>query len=81
MSESVFIQYAPIIIVVFVFLVQQRLVVTPDQLEKKHREILDDVDKKYTTKEAHGLFQNQMDDMQAKIDKIYDVIIGKQKNG
>ena len=59
MNESVFIQYAPIIIVVFVFLVQQRLVVTPDQLEKKHREILDDVDKKYTTKEAHGLFQNQ----------------------
>lgn len=78
MDSSLFIQYAPVIIVVFIFLIQQRLVVTPEQLEKKHREILDDVEKKYTTKEAHSLFQNQMDDMQAKIDKIYDVIIGNK---
>lgn len=76
--DSAFIQYAPIIIVVLVFLVQQRLVVTPEQLEKKHREILEDVDKKYTTKEASLSFQQQIDDMQDKIDKIYDKVIGEK---
>lgn len=75
MDNSIFIQYAPVIIVVFVFLVQQKLVVTPEQLEKKHREILEDVEERFTTKEATSNFQEKLDDMQAKIDKIYDKII------
>ena len=40
-----FIYYAPIVIVVLVFLVQERIVVTPEQLEKKHREIIKDIEK------------------------------------
>lgn len=75
MDNSIFIQYAPVIIIVFVFLVQQKLVVTPEQLEKKHREILEDVEERFTTKEATSNFQEKLDDMQAKIDKIYDKII------
>lgn len=31
------------------YLIQQRIVVTPEQLEKKHREILDDVENKFAT--------------------------------
>ena len=78
MDNSIFIQYAPVIIVVFIFLIQQRLVVTPEMLEKKHREILNDVESHFTTKEASANFEQKLDDMQGKIDKIYDKIIGNK---
>ena len=39
--------YSPIIVAIMVFLIQQRIVVTPEQLEKKHREILKDVEEKF----------------------------------
>lgn len=78
MDNSIFIQYAPVIIVVFIFLIQQRLVVTPEMLEKKHREILNDVENRFTTKEASANFEQKLDDMQSKIDKIYDKIIGNK---
>lgn len=42
-----FIEFAPVIIVVLVFLIQQRLVVTPEQLERKHREIIKEIDEKF----------------------------------
>ena len=41
--------YSPIIVAIMVFLIQQRIVVTPEQLEKKHREILEDVEEKFVT--------------------------------
>ena len=43
--------YAPIIIVVLMFFVQYRIFVTPEQLEKKHREILEDISKNYESSE------------------------------
>ena len=78
MDNSIFIQYAPVIIVVFIFLIQQRLVVTPEMLEKKHREILNDVENRFTTKEASANFEQKIDDMKGKIDQIYDKIIGNK---
>ena len=74
MDNKLFLEYAPIILIVVVFLIQQKLVVTPEQLEKKHREILEDADKKYTTKEAMNSLLRQFDDMCIKIDKIYNKI-------
>ena len=35
--------YAPIIVVVLAFLIQERIFVTPEQLERKHSEIIKDV--------------------------------------
>ena len=32
-----FLKYSPLIVIIMVFLIQQRVVVTPEQLEKKHR--------------------------------------------
>jgi hypothetical protein len=32
-----------------VFLIQQRIVVTPEQLERKHREILNDAEDRFAT--------------------------------
>ena len=73
-----FIEFAPIIVVIILFLIQNRLVVTPEQLEKKHREILDDVSKKYATQSIVNELKSQFYDMAEKIDKIYNILIDRQ---
>lgn len=67
--------YSPIIIAIMVFLIQQRIIVTPEQLEKKHREILEDAEKKFATLNSVVDLKEQFSDMKEKIDKIYDCII------
>ncbi len=70
-----FIYYAPMIVVVLVFLIQERIVVTPEQLEKKHREIIKDVEKRYATLNSLEDLKEQFCDMKDKIDKIYDCLM------
>ena len=70
-----FIEYAPIIIVIILFLIQNRMVVTPEQLEKKHREILEDVSKKYATQSIVNELRSQIHEMVDKIDKIYNILL------
>ena len=67
--------YSPILIAVMVFLIQQRIIVTPEQLEKKHREILKDVEEKFVTLHSFNDLKEQFSEMKEKIDKIYDCII------
>lgn len=69
-------QYAPVILVVLIFLLQQRIVVTPEQLEKKHREILKDADERFATLNQVKDLKDDVKDMKDKIDKIYDKVIG-----
>lgn len=70
-----FIYYAPVIVVVLVFLIQERIVVTPEQLEKKHRAIIKDVEKRYATLNSLEDLKEQFCDMKDKIDKIYDCLM------
>ncbi len=67
--------YSPIIIAVIVFLIQQRIIVTPEQLERKHREILKDIEDKFVTQNSFQDLKNHFSEMKEKIDKIYDCII------
>lgn len=67
-----FVEYAPIIIIILVFMVQQRLVVTPEQLERKHREILKDAEQKFSTKSDYENVKTDLGEMKDKVDKIYD---------
>lgn len=67
--------YSPILIAVMIFLIQQRIVVTPEQLEKKHREIIEDVEEKFVTINSFKDLKEQFSEMKDKIDKIYDCII------
>lgn len=69
------IYYSPIIITVVIFLIQQRIVVTPEQLEKKHLEILKDIDSKFVPLNSYEDLKSQFGEMKEKIDKIYDCII------
>ena len=68
-------QYSPIIVVVIMYLTQLRIVVTPEQLEKKHREILDGIENKFATQNPVTDLKEQMGDMKEKIDRIYECII------
>ena len=69
--------YAPILVVVLIFLINERIVVTPEQLEKKHREILREIEKRFTTINSFDGLKSQFTDMKDKIDKIYDCLILK----
>ncbi len=70
-----FINYSPVIIVVLVFLIQQKIVVTPEQLEKKHREILNDIENRFVTRNSYEDLKSQFAEIKDKIDKIYDCLI------
>lgn len=70
-----FLYYSPVIIVVVIFLIQHKIVVTPEQLERKHREILSDIDKKFVTKNSYEDLKSQFSEMKEKIDKIYECLI------
>ena len=67
--------YSPIIVAVMIFLIQQRIVVTPEQLEKKHREIIEDIEEKFVSIHSFNDLKEQFSEMKEKIDRIYDFII------
>ena len=60
--------YSPVIIVVVVFLVQQRIVVTPEQLERKHREILSDIENRFVSIHSYEDLKSQFSEIKDKID-------------
>lgn len=69
--------YIPFIVgYVVVYLIQHNIFVKPEQLEKVHREILSEVEKKYSTKVDTQNLKDDITDMRGKIDKIYDKLIG-----
>lgn len=76
MDKEIFSKYAPVALVIFAIFFQYNLFVTPQELERQHREILEEVSEKYMTKEESNNLKAQLSDMQKKVDKIYDVIIG-----
>ena len=73
--EQYLYKYLPVGLIGIALIFQYNLFVTPEKLEVKHREILNDIAQTYTTKEQYNDLKNQLNAMQAKIDKIYDVIM------
>ena len=73
--EKYVIRYLPVGVVFVALIFQYNLFVTPEKLEVKHREILADIAQTYSTKEQYNDLKGQLNVMQAKIDKIYDVIM------
>ncbi len=69
------IEYSPIIIVVLMFFVQQKIFVTPEQLEKKHREIIEEIEEKFVTIHSFVDLKDQFSEVKDKIDKMYDLLI------
>ena len=69
------IEYSPIIIVVLMFFIQQRIFVTPEKLEKKHREIIEEIEEKFVTINSFVDLKDQFSEVKEKIDKMYDLLI------
>lgn len=70
-----FIEYSPIIVVILMFFIQQRIFVTPEQLEKKHREIIEEIEEKFVSLNSFKDLKEQFSEVKDKIDKIYDLLI------
>ena len=70
-----FIEYSPIIIVVLMFFIQQKIFVTPEQIQKKHRQNIDENEEKYLTMNTFIDLKEQFSEIKDKIDKIYDLLI------
>lgn len=70
-----FVEYSPIIIVVLMFIIQQHIFVTPEQLEKKHREIVEEIEEKFVSINSFISLKEQFKEVKDKIDKIYDLLI------
>lgn len=81
-----FITYSPIIMVVLIVLWQNNIFIKPEQLEKKHREIIEDVDKKlqdYVELNAYKEFQSRViasiDNVDKNVNELKDYLMGKGK--
>lgn len=70
-----FVDYAPTIVVIICFLIQQRLIVTPEQLERKHRHILAEADLRYAKLDTLCDLREQVNDIDEKISKLYEAVI------
>ncbi len=83
MLDDKIVEYAPILIVVLGFIWQHNIFVKPEQLEKKHREILDDVEKNFSNKyveiNAYKEFQNhiysKLDELTGSIDDLKNFLM------
>lgn len=73
MSE--FLTFSPYILILLIFLLQNKFFATPEQLEKMHTEILKEVEKRYLPIFSANEMKEQISEMKTKIDKIYDFFI------
>lgn len=92
MNTDKIIEFAPFIVVILLFIWQNNVFVRPEQLEKKHREILDDVQSKYQSKyvelNAYKEFQNHVvkeietikSDMIKGFDEIKEILLKRRKD-
>lgn len=74
-NSNLILQYSPVIMLVLVYFLQFKIFVTPEILEKKHREILMEAENRFASRVAvHGI-KEQMAEIKEKIDKIYNCFL------
>mgnify|MGYP006916286969 FL=1 len=74
--------YAPYLVILLMFIWQNNIFVRPEQLEKKHREILEDVKQKYVEINAYKEFQNhiysKLDELTGSIDDLKEILMKRR---
>lgn len=74
--------FAPYIVILLMFIWQNNIFVRPEQLEKKHREILEDVKQKYVEINAYKEFQNhiysKLDELTGSIDDLKEILMKRR---
>ena len=83
MDKEFLYKYAPILILGLAIIFQYNLFVTPQELEKHHRIILQEIGESYVQKEQYNSqysdLKKKIDTIQDKIDKIYDALTAERK--
>lgn len=71
-----FFEYAPLIIVIFMFFIQYRIFVTPEQMTKEFMSFESHLEKKFVQKETYSVaiaeIKSDIAEMKEKLDKIYE---------
>lgn len=74
-----FVEYAPIIIVVLMFFVQQKIFVTPEQMSEKFGQFEQHLEEKFVLQKAYDVAIEKLEagynSISEKLDKIYDILI------
>lgn len=74
-----FVEFAPFIIIILLFLWQNRIFVTPEQLEKRFSSFEQHIEEKFVLQQTHEIAIKEIkEDIQSineKLDKIYDILI------
>lgn len=73
--EQLALQYAPIVLVIFIILLQAKLFVTPTELERKHREILHDCDERYSSRSEAINIKADIDELKEMVSNIYQKLM------
>jgi hypothetical protein len=76
--EHILLQWGPLILIVVVFILQNHIFITPVELEKKHREILKDIESKYVTNKTFENLKEQFKEMKDTINKIYEILVNER---
>jgi len=70
------IEYAPILIVIFMFFLQYKIFVTPEQMTKEFMSFESHLEKKFVQKETYSVaiaeIKSDIAEMKEKLDKIYE---------
>lgn len=75
------IEYSVLTVVVVVVLRWFKLIITPEQLEIKHREILEEVESKFVTWQTFKEFKEHLLDLKDEVHKMYEVLLGGKEDG
>ena len=77
-------EFAPLIVVVLMFMWQNNVFVRPEHLEKKHREILDDIKDNYVEKNAYTEFQkhiySKFDEVTEGLNDLKSILMHRRKD-
>lgn len=79
MNNEQLLKYAPIAVVVIALIIQWNMFATPAEVETKHRLIMAEVAEKYVTKEENQSTKEELREIKAKVDKIYDILINQKR--
>lgn len=75
--------FAPFILVVLVFIWQHNLFVKPEQLEKKHREILEEMETRFVTWTVFNTvidgLKQQLNRVDSNVEKLCNLFIDGEK--
>ncbi len=76
-NSDLFMQYSPLLAVVMIYFLQLKIFVTPQEMERKHREILAEVEKRFASKVLVDDVKCEITEIKEKIDKIYNWFLKK----